>query len=97
MSDLIEAMAIAMCQSALGGERCPCAEIGEFRCRDAYPGEQAIVALNALREVLVPVGWEYWPSAETDELPFMQPNRANMDPRYWTETPLFALPEIDNG
>ena len=39
-----------------------------------------------------PVAWRYWPSADTDELPFAQLHRANMDPRYWTETPLYASP-----
>lgn len=54
----------------------------------------ARAAYAAMRDALRPVAWGYWPSADTDELPFMQPNLANMDPRYWTETPLYALPEI---
>ena len=90
MSDLIEAMARAICVERDHEEY-------EDIVTTSYDRDLATAAYNALRETLVPVGWEYWPSAETDELPFMQPNRANMDPRYWTETPLFALPEIDNG
>lgn len=41
-----------------------------------------------------PVAWMYTP---TDMIrlydgPFAQTNRANMDPRYWTETPLYTEP-----
>lgn len=64
-----------------------------------YYEEDATAALAALRETLVPVGWMY---AATNPLPnhdpyFIQSNRANMDLRYWTETPLFALPEITHA
>lgn len=54
---LVEAMGMAMCAYALGGKACPCKERGEFRCLEAYPGYQATVAYNALRDTLVPVVW----------------------------------------
>lgn len=47
--------------------------------------------LAALSE---PVAWMYWPSARTDELPFVQLHRANMDPRYWQETPLYRTGQL---
>ena len=42
-----------------------------------------------------PVAWMYEPTADrpVKDRPFAQPNRANMDPRYWTETPLYAAPQ----
>lgn len=90
MGEAIEAMAIAMCQSALGGKRCPCAETGKFNCRNEYPGEQATAAYAALRETLVPVGYWHTRSGYDEHLTFYQyPNEEG-----WTETPLYALPEI---
>jgi hypothetical protein len=44
---LIEAMARAMCQHALGPKQCPCWGKA-FKCADAHPGEQATAALTAL-------------------------------------------------
>lgn len=46
--DMAEAVAMALCQNALGGKRCPCAEVGAFRCADAFPGQQARAALSVL-------------------------------------------------
>ena len=39
-----------------------------------------------------PVAWMYRPTKKNDELPFVQRKRANMNLRYWQETPLYALP-----
>ena len=44
---LIEAMARAMCQQALGPKQCPCWGKA-FKCADAHPSEQATAALTAL-------------------------------------------------
>lgn len=45
---VIETVAIALCENALAGKRCPCRESGEFKCDDAYPGQQARAALPAM-------------------------------------------------
>ena len=44
----VERVAIALCQNALGGKRCPCAESGVFKCADEHPGHQATAALSAM-------------------------------------------------
>jgi peptidoglycan/xylan/chitin deacetylase (PgdA/CDA1 family) len=99
MGEAIEAMAIAMCQSALGGKRCPCAETGKFNCRNEYPGEQAAAAYNAMRAKLVPVGWlidhpDYdAPIFDAEARPLTE----NESDEGYTMQPLYALPEIDNG
>lgn len=54
--------------------------------------DQISATLNALRETLVPVGWVY---AQEGEQSLTSPWRVKAEG--WTETPLFALPEIDNG
>lgn len=57
MIDLVERVAMGLCQAALAGKKCPCAESGEFRCADAYPGTQAKVSLRiALEEAAKMVG-----------------------------------------
>lgn len=40
---------MALCESALGGKRCPCREIGKFNCVDSYPGQQARAAIAAMQ------------------------------------------------
>lgn len=55
--------------------------------------QQATASYNALRETLVPVGWLYVSPEKT----VRRVIAAQFDhgrPDYWTETPLFALPEI---
>lgn len=91
MSDPIEAMARAM-----GRALAKAIENDVYACEMTLTERKVIAdaAYQALRETLVPVGWEYWPAEGNCGMPFMQSNRANMDPRYWTETPLFALPEL---
>jgi hypothetical protein len=94
MDEMIAAMAIAMCQSALGGKRCPCAETGKFNCRNEYPGEQATVAYNAMRETLVPVMY----AVEEEGHPIISYiTREKPTEQATSVTPLYALPEIDNG
>lgn len=44
---LIEAMARAYCQAALGNRRCPCAG-RPFNCANEHPGDQARIGLDAL-------------------------------------------------
>lgn len=39
-----------------------------------------------------PVAWMY--HANKSEEGFMQPNKANMDPRHWTETPLYTHAQL---
>ncbi len=93
MSDPIEAMARAM-----GRALAKAIENDVYACEMTLT-ERKIIAdavYNALREMLVPVGWKYQSVSGADE-EFIWVDKANMDPRYWTETPLFALPEIDNG
>lgn len=93
MAEVIEAMARALHQNT--GWPVPYDEESEVVKRGLRAS--ATAAYNAMRETLVPVGWEYWPAEGNCGMPFMQSNRANMDPRHWTETPLYSLPEIDNG
>lgn len=61
--------------------------------------EQATAAYTAMRDALVPVGWLYvrkpnaWPPARN----IVQKTRWAEDDGariYWTETPIYALPEI---
>lgn len=87
---LVEAMGDAFCDVFSQGNAPTMADMPN----PAIYREALTAAYNALRDTLVPVGWEYWPAADTDELPFMQQNRSNMDPRYWLEMPLFTLPEL---
>lgn len=47
---LVERVGIALCQNALGGKKCPCAETGKFQCHDAYPGYQARAAIRVIME-----------------------------------------------
>lgn len=55
----------------------------------------ATAAYQALRETLVPVGWMYrrMTTAEADHIEFTRTRWAYVLTG-WTETPLFALPEI---
>ena len=82
MTDPIEAMAVALCVTALGSKQCPCKESGKFNCRDEHPGRCATAALAALSEThvvapkdgLVPVAWLYeppklFPFASVDQNP----------------------------
>lgn len=46
--DMIERVARAMCQSALGGKVCPCTQSGKFNCREAHPWHQAIAAIKSM-------------------------------------------------
>ena len=63
-----------------------------FSWLDDHP-ELMAVAYAALRETLVPVGWVHSHPNERRELEFFRlTNRDRMNG--WTETPLFALPEI---
>ena len=48
--EAIEAAAMAMCDSALGGKGCPCLEKGVFKCSDAHPADMARAAAPALME-----------------------------------------------
>lgn len=44
----VEAVAMALCQSALGGKRCPCEESGRFNCVNECPGQYAQAAIDAM-------------------------------------------------
>ncbi len=44
----VERVAMALCQTALGGKLCPCREIGKFNCADEHPGQMARAAITAL-------------------------------------------------
>ena len=46
--ELVERVARALCQSALGGKLCPCIESGKFACADSHPGQQARAAIAAM-------------------------------------------------
>tara|TARA_R110002126_G_scaffold2345_9_gene13514 strand:- start:1000 stop:1335 length:336 start_codon:yes stop_codon:yes gene_type:complete len=48
MSDVMEAMALALCKAGLGGKKCPCAEDGRFECANEYPGDMARAAILAV-------------------------------------------------
>ena len=50
MSDVVEAMALALCKTGLGGKKCPCAENGRFECANEYPGDMARAAIHAVTE-----------------------------------------------
>jgi hypothetical protein len=91
MSDPIEAMARAM-----GRALAKAIENDVYACEMTLTERKIIAdaAYQALRETLVPVGWKYQSVPGADE-EFIWVDKANMDPRYWTETPLFALPEIE--
>jgi len=41
-------VAMALCQSALGGKQCPCVQSGVFNCANEYPGQQATAAISAM-------------------------------------------------
>lgn len=89
MTDPIEAMAIAYNSVLLNQPEDQ---------RDQV--EAMTAAYAALRETLVPVGWQYDCTNPVGDRNHLDPTflrlgrRANMDPRFWTETPLYALPEI---
>jgi hypothetical protein len=86
MSDkIIEQMARAIC---CRGRNC---QTKDGRCvMDPVHYAFATAAYNALREMLVPVGWVY---AQEGEQSLTSPWRVKAEG--WTETPLFALPEIE--
>lgn len=46
-----------------------------------------------MSDEMQPVAWMYEHKADASEM-FMQPNRANMDPRYWTENPLYTFEQL---
>lgn len=46
--DEVERVAMALCQSALVGELCPCRKSGSFKCADEFPGMRAKAALAAI-------------------------------------------------
>lgn len=46
-----------------------------------------------MSEEMQPVAWVYEHKADASER-FMQPNRANMDPRYWREEPLYTFEQL---
>ena len=54
--DEIERVAMALCQNALGGKKCPCVEFGKFNCFDEHPGQQARAALAAMDREPIAVG-----------------------------------------
>ena len=45
---------------------------------------------------LKPAAWLYTPTPDrpVKDTPFVQPNRAKMDTRYWAETPLYTADRI---
>lgn len=45
---VVEAVALALCQNALGGKKCPCSETGNFACAASHPGQQARAAIAAM-------------------------------------------------
>jgi hypothetical protein len=45
---LVEKVAMALCENALGGKQCPCKQSGKFTCSDAYPGSQARAVISTL-------------------------------------------------
>ena len=46
-----------------------------------------------MSEELIPLAWLYEHKADASEM-FMQLNRANMDPRYWREEPLYTFEQL---
>ncbi len=84
---LIEAMARAMCVERDG-------EGDGDALVSTYDRDLATAALAALRETLVPVGWLFQNKNDDEDWFFSRNSKPNMDPRYWTETPLYAIPEI---
>lgn len=51
MTDIenVARVGMALCQNALGGKQCPCAESGVFKCADEFPGQQAKAAIAAMQ------------------------------------------------
>lgn len=47
--DQVAEVGMALCESALGGKRCPCRESGVFNCADEFPGQQARAAIAAMQ------------------------------------------------
>jgi hypothetical protein len=45
--EMVAEGAMAMCEEALGGKRCPCREAGSFNCADEHPGRQSRACLEA--------------------------------------------------
>jgi hypothetical protein len=62
--DMIEAVARALCQNALEGKQCPCAERGVFNCADAYPGYQAHAAIRAAAPLILDMAADVVDDAE---------------------------------
>jgi hypothetical protein len=92
MSDPIEAMRNAIANSQCEYDKGALSEwITDWEITEA-----AVAAYNALRETLVPVGWMYrrMTTAEADHIEFTRTQWAYVLTG-WTETPLFALPEIE--
>lgn len=85
MTDPIEIMAAAICVARDGDE-------WDALVTD-YDRELATAALAALRETLVPVGWMHQHERGESVLS-RKPMTRGADELGWTETPLFALPEI---
>lgn len=51
-SDLVERVAMALCQQAIEPRQCPCIESGKFQCRGQRPEHAALAALKAHEEWL---------------------------------------------
>lgn len=85
MTDPIEIMAAAICVARDGDE-------WDALVTD-YDRELATAAYAALRETLVPVGWMHQHERGESVLS-RKPMTRGADELGWTETPLFALPEI---
>ena len=54
----------------------------------------AAISYTAMRDALVPVGWMYQSDIPSVQYRVVRANRREVVHRGWTETPLYALPEI---
>lgn len=66
---------------------------------DRTEAMDALIAQDADLIDVEPVAWMYRPVRPAKggfaEQPFVQFNRANMNPRYWTETPLYTREQAE--
>jgi hypothetical protein len=97
MDEVIEAMAIAI--EMADRTRAPDGFADRFEHDDISDWNVwlAIAAYNAMRAKLVPVGWVWFHRKFGTRV-----SQYPLTPEYhgyggWTEAPLYALPEIDNG
>lgn len=92
MDEVIRAMADEIAQIEADREGYPLSRTWDEIYEDAW--EMATAAYNAMRDTLVPRAYhlEYAQTGDTGLSRF-----AGHAADGWTETPLYALPEIDNG